>query len=568
MQWLNNIKVVYKILFLIGIAVLSLIAVSYTGGSYLKASQQGMNTMYSEKMESVRLLGDCSTIVRSMQARALESSFITDQKQLQTNKADMDTYIQTYEKEWSEYQQLAALTGKDLTTVEKSWKNFRGIIEQVMTLSLAGKQAEAKTLYESAIPQIIAWDNAMITLRENAAAEAQAINDENNQATDTAIQSMIIKTLIALVIMLLFGVFLMKLITHSLRRMIFVCERLRDGDFRDMPQQITSHDEFGEMSDVLVDMRKKLHGLLGKISASAEQVAASSEELTASASQSAQASTQVAQSVADAAEAVINQSSAVVRSSQSVKTVSSSVEGIRTEAVKAADHSSAAATHAVNGSKSIDEFVDRIKNVENTVRSSGEIVNKLGDRSQEIGQIVDTISDIAAQTNLLALNAAIEAARAGEHGRGFSVVAEEVRKLAEQSQEAAKQISDLIHTIQEDTTNAVGSMQEGSQAIMEGAKSVEGLRAMFEQIRDLVGEVSSQVNNMTGSIHTAASDAQNITQEISNIEEHGQKVSQEMDSVSAATQEQSASSEEIASASDALAKLAQELQSAVSQFRF
>ena len=196
------------------------------------------------------------------------------------------------------------------------------------------------------------------------------------------------------------------------------------------------------------------------------------------------------------------------------------------------------------------------------------MVDRLGERSKEIGEIVDTMSAIADQTNLLALNAAIEAARAGEHGRGFTVVAEEVGKLAQESQESAQKIAKLIQVIQADTESAVVSMRSGREAVVEGVRSVEGLRTVFEDINRLVVDVSGQIDTVTGSINSMAADTTSIADEMNQINNYSGKVASEMQAVSAATEEQSASAEEIAAASDSLAKLAQDQQEALSHFRF
>ena len=315
-------------------------------------------------------------------------------------------------------------------------------------------------------------------------------------------------------------------------------------------------------------MREALNKLMRQISDSTEQIAASSEELTASSMQSAQAATQVAQSVVDAANAVEEQQGATDSSTKSIEKISSSVERIRTEADKVAKDSADASQQAAAGNTEVDKSVQQIQDVEHTVIASADLVEKLGERSKEIGTIVDTIAGIAGQTNLLALNAAIEAARAGEAGRGFAVVAEEVRKLAEQSQTAAQQIAELIGGIQKDTAGAVDSMHQGRSAVAAGAQSVEGLREVFARIHDLVNGVSNQVEVMTKAIDVVTGDTENVTQNVMTIDRHGKKVGEEMQSVSAATEEQSASAEEIASASDALAKLAQEMQLSLRKFQY
>jgi methyl-accepting chemotaxis protein len=204
--------------------------------------------------------------------------------------------------------------------------------------------------------------------------------------------------------------------------------------------------------------------------------------------------------------------------------------------------------------------------IEQTVNNSSQVVAKLGERSKEIGQIVDTIAGIAGQTNLLALNAAIEAARAGEQGRGFAVVAEEVRKLAEQSKEAAKQIAQLIGEIQGDTGNAIEAMNEGTREVAIGAEVVTTAGHAFGEIAELVTEVYSQVKEISAAIQQMAGSSQQMLLSVKEIERHSKNAAGEAMTVSAATEEQSASTEEIVSSSQNLAKLAQDLQEAVNKF--
>jgi methyl-accepting chemotaxis protein len=205
--------------------------------------------------------------------------------------------------------------------------------------------------------------------------------------------------------------------------------------------------------------------------------------------------------------------------------------------------------------------------IEETTNASVEVVTVLGERSKEIGQIVDTISGIAGQTNLLALNAAIEAARAGETGRGFAVVAEEVRKLAEQSQGAAKQISDLISEIQKDTNTAVVTMNAGSEQVKIGAEVVGATGDSFKQIMQFVMEVSAQVKDISSAIQHMADNSQHIVTIVKKMDDLSIKGADEAQNVSAATEEQSASMQEIAFSSQNLAKMAEQLQQEVKKFK-
>jgi len=222
---------------------------------------------------------------------------------------------------------------------------------------------------------------------------------------------------------------------------------------------------------------------------------------------------------------------------------------------------------AKDGGKAIETAVTQMNMIEATVAETSTKVSKLGERSQEIGQIVDTISAIASQTNLLALNAAIEAARAGEAGRGFAVVAEEVRKLVEQSQDAAKQITSLITEIQRETGETVISMQEGTKQVALGSQVVTQAGQSFKSIAGSVEKVTEQITGISEAIQLMATGSQQIVVSVREIGEISKSAAGETQNVSAATEEQSASMQEIAAASQALALMAEELQIAISVFK-
>jgi len=376
---------------------------------------------------------------------------------------------------------------------------------------------------------------------------------------------------IAMVISLLLGIVLALVVVGRIIKPVKMMEvlaaELSSGDFRDKPRQVKTNDEIGRLADSLVDMRTSIRKLMKHVHESSKQLAASSEELTASAEQSAQAASQVAGSITEVAEGAERQLSAANDTSEVVQQMSASIQQIAANANEVAGQSTQAADKANEGNKSVDKAVSQMVHVEETVISSARVIARLGQRSKEIGQIVDTISGIAGQTNLLALNAAIEAARAGEQGRGFAVVAEEVRKLAEQSQDSSKQIADLIGEIQGDTDQAVVAMDDSTREVKMGAKVVNASGQVFQEITVLVAQVSGQMKEIASAIDQMAIGSQRIVGSVNQIDELSRKASGEAQTVSAATEEQSASMEEIASASQTLSRLTQDFQQMVSKFQ-
>lgn len=395
-----------------------------------------------------------------------------------------------------------------------------------------------------------------------AAPEAEA-----TQATSSLARTMLILSVVCLLIVAGLTVFIARQLVKPILFIRDECLLLADGDLREREAHVTSEDEIGQLAKGFRDMRTNLHLLVTTVHSQAEQLAASSQQLTAGAEQSAQAANQVAASITDVAAGAQEQLVAAGETAAIVEQMSASIEQVAANANEVAFQSSQAAVKATEGNKSVSQAVTQMANIEQTVTASAQVVAKLGERSKEIGQIVDAISGIAGQTNLLALNAAIEAARAGEQGRGFAVVAEEVRKLAEQSQDAAKQIATLIGEIQGDTDKAVVAMNEGTHEVKRGAEVVNASGQAFQEIVALVTQVSDQVKEISAAIEQMATGSQRIVNSVNCIDSLSKKSAEESEVVSAATEEQSATMEEIASSSRSLAHLATDLREAVGKFR-
>ena len=333
----------------------------------------------------------------------------------------------------------------------------------------------------------------------------------------------------------------------------------------DLP--VNARDETGMLSLSVNEMKASLRELIREVADSSNQVAAASQELTATSEQTALASSQVAASTTEMARGSENQVQVISHASGAIEHMSVNIEQITDKVKAVAEVSGKTATAARDGEQAVYSAIKQMTNIEKTVTDSAAVVSKLGERSQEIGQIIDTIAGIAGQTNLLALNAAIEAARAGEQGHGFAVVAEEVRKLAEQSHGATQQIAGLIQEIQADTERAVKAMGTGTGEVKLGTSLVSSAETAFHEISAMVNQVSLQVNEVTVAVQQVAQGSQAVVSSIRQVENIARDAATETGTISAATEEQTASMEEIASASQSLAQLAEKIQAAVAKFR-
>ena len=329
----------------------------------------------------------------------------------------------------------------------------------------------------------------------------------------------------------------------------------------------SSSDEIGILARAVSTAIENFRQMIVKVQESSEIVSASSEELTANTEQLTQVANQVAVVIDDVASGSENQTQAVDETMNIVEQMSAELQQIVANTSNVSAAAEKTSSTAQVGRKAVQEATNQMANIEASVTHSAQVVAKLGERSKEIGQIIDTIAGIAGQTNLLALNAAIEAARAGEQGRGFAVVAEEVRKLAEQSQESAKEIAVLIGEIQEDTEQAVMAMNEGTIEAKKGTQVVNTAGQSFAEITSHVEHVSEQIRDISAAIEHMASDNQQIVVSVKGIAKISKTTAGQTQTVSASTEEQSASIEGIASSSMDLAKMAGSLQEIVSRFK-
>lgn len=342
---------------------------------------------------------------------------------------------------------------------------------------------------------------------------------------------------------------------------------LADGDLTEESIKIKRKDEVGQLAGSLNLMQTKLKEIMKNISIASEVMSANSEELTQSSNEVKSGSELIAVTMEELssgsevqAHSATDLSMAMSEFAAKVEAVNEHGESLKVTSVKVLDMTN-------EGSQLMDGSTEQMAAIDQIVKDSVKNVNQLNTRSHEISKLVVVIKDIADQTNLLALNAAIEAARAGEQGRGFSVVAEEVRKLAEQTASSVTEITDIVHNIQEGFEIVTRSLENGYSEVEKGTIKIEETGKTFHHISQSIAEMAEGFQNITVNMAQIQAGSQEMNGSIQEIAAAAEESAAGIEQTSASIQQTNSAMEEVALSSESLAKLAEELNEVVRQFK-
>lgn len=417
-----------------------------------------------------------------------------------------------------------------LTKVKSLWESFHKESKVMLDKNSELKDQTAAAKYIE--------ENNLALLKEVATA-ADMFADEATHRVSTLMFIQVLFFCLTIAVAVGGWLILKNIIVNPVGKVVELASAVADGDLTAPSLNFRTKDEMGLLGESLNKMKENLNGMLEKVKTTSDHVAQAATQLATTSNQ-----------IVNGAEKQSRQTDQVATA---MEETSATVVEIAKNSQNASESAKAAQETAVKGGDVVSKAIKGMMTVADTVKTSAGTVEALGKSSEQIGAIVAVINDIADQTNLLALNAAIEAARAGEQGRGFAVVADEVRKLAEKTTKATKEIADMIKTIQNETKGAMSSMHEGTKQVTEGVK-------LANEAGDALRHIVSSVEKVTDLIRqtATAADQQSVTAE---------EISNNVSGIATVAKETLEGVKQISTATEDLSKIADELQRIVGSFR-
>lgn len=373
--------------------------------------------------------------------------------------------------------------------------------------------------------------------------------------------------LIVIIAAIIVGIVTADTIAKPIRMVVTYMQNLANGDLRQEPLTINSQDELRTLVDATNTMDNQLRSTLTVISDVAETVAANSEEIAQSSNEVRSGAEQVARTMQELAEGAEQQASSATDLAQIMDNFSSTVGIATQEGEQLMAHSQSVRDLTLTGQRYMNDSTQQMNDIDDIVQIAVQKVEGLNEQSKEISELVLVIDSIADQTNLLALNAAIEAARAGEQGKGFAVVADEVRKLAEQVSLSVTDISSIVTRIQDETADVTKSLQAGYAEVKKGTAQITETDATFRQISEEVNGMSTNIQTITTNLEGISNTTSQINRAIDDIAAISQQAAAGVEETSATVQETASTLDEVARGTDHLATRAEELNHQVNYFK-
>lgn len=566
---MKHMSVRRKIQVLIATAIISMLLIAGAGLYFLNQMSNASRTMYQENLIPIQEVAQIRIDTRALDSFLVEMILTKDETRIGELQADIDTrqaQIRSSLNKVEDTGRFTAQSKKQLEDLKDNVLAYDNAMSLVQDAATRNENEEAYKAYSESLEQV--RDNVASSAKSLMASmtrQAKDLNAQNQSEKQTAFYLMLGIILLGVVLFVGLALYITRLITRPIRRLQGWMDQSGNGDLT-VRGDYESKDELGQLTTSFNEMIASQQQVVLELTGTAERVAVASDELSVNAESTTKATEMVAVTMEEMASGASQQLHQVSDASRTIEELTTSVRYVAGNAQQMTERTADAMEKVALGGQVVGTLGTQMGRIQEDVSRLSHVIDGLGNRSQEIGQITDSIKGVAAQTNLLALNAAIEAARAGEQGRGFAVVAAEVKTLAEQSAVSAKQIESLIRVIQQETEASVVSMEKVSTEMTSGIAVVDRAGASFSEIETAITDVTGHVEEVSGAVQEMAAASEQIASVMRTIQAVTEGTAAGTQNISASTEEQMASMEEIASASQSLATMADDLKHVTGRF--
>ncbi|WP_170145275.1 methyl-accepting chemotaxis protein [Ammoniphilus oxalaticus] len=549
------------ILLLVVTSTISILRMSGMGEEITKTT--------TDWMPSVVLTGALKASTTDVERLVLRTTLEPDPKEKERLTGDLYEAIDIVNEQLVKFESITmnAQEREYYSNIVANWGNFTSDVPSIVELVKNNQLDQALVIFNQIHPFYLSIEetlNHAVDYYEDGERQSSALSLQLYQSGKLFV---IIFSGIAVVVGIILSFLASRSIYIPIQLLTEQVDEISSGNLTVPKLSIKNRDEIGTLATSFNQMTENLHNLIHQVGMTTQQVAAAAEELTASAEQTGQATENITIAFQEISTGSDRQVSTTSEANTVLTDISNGMDRVLQSIQLVTDSSATANDKATIGAKTVSETMEQMNLVQQTVGETAQVIHTLGNKSDEIGKIVEVITQIANQTNLLALNAAIEAARAGEHGRGFAVVADEVKKLAEQSGEAAGEISELINEIQAESMKAVKSMDQGTKVVQDGISHVFETGSAFDEIVNAIEIIlaqSKEVDQIVVQVDDLSHEMVSAMEEVTGI---SQQSSSNTQNVAAAAEEQNASMEEIKSSATSLSHMAEELASLITKFK-
>ncbi|MBG9837352.1 MULTISPECIES: methyl-accepting chemotaxis protein [Bacillus cereus group] len=567
MELLRNSKVGTKLNILIAISSIACIVLSLIGFLGLERGKNTSSNMYEDNLLPIEWIGIVESNFYHVNMNFMEIMLSKDEKRMNELIREMDGIRKENDHLLKQFEaKVISTKEKELyNTFHETFNELRTQMKKAQELGKSNNE-EAYAYYlkeiEPNMQKSIQSIRELIIYNSN---DAELLQKGNNSGAQNTMIMFVSISILAILIIMLIGYIIKLTIRKPLALLQNDMEKVAAGDLTTRTPY-KANNELGHIVQSFNSMLDNLQQLIANVKMTTQEVISSTEGVLQDTKQASNISAEVVQTVLEVKTKIEGQVTSVQESSSSMEEITTGVQTVAESSAVVAEVA-VTTTEQINiGSEVINHSILQMNSVHDVVEETSKVINKLVTRTQQIDTALAAITNIAEQTNLLALNAAIEAARAGENGKGFAVVAAEVRDLAEQSKESAKEVNHLIKSIQQDTQDTVNVMQKGQQKAVEGKEAAYKANQTFLSIMKDIDKITGQIQEVSAATEEMSAGTEEVNASLSLVSETAADVKKETLQTVKSIQSQAVSIEQISIQSNKMKEKVEELTELVSKF--